>query len=130
MSRGKIISNPDLTVGADNKQRWNQPAHRRHGFHNAHRLFRRGLMVRSREVLVLGSAEQDLCAAVPGLADLIFHPAFSAFCCLKGDQIIMEKAAEDFSTTTRPGPIMYGDPISRSASPSLRLLSFGITSGL
>ena len=98
MSSGKIISNPDLTVGADNKQRWNQPAHRRHGFHNAHRLFRRGLMVRSKEVLVLGSAEQDLCAAVPGLADLISHPAFSAFCCLKGDQIIMEKAAEDFST--------------------------------
>lgn len=97
MSPAKIIPNPDLAVGADNKQRWNQPAHRRHGFHNAHRLFRRSLMVRSREVLVLDRAELDLCTAVPGLSGLLSHPAFSAFCCLRGNRIVMEAAAEDFS---------------------------------
>ncbi len=95
----RIIPNPDLTVGADNKQRWNQPAFRRHGFHNAHRLFRRCLMIRSREVLVLEPAEQDLCAQVPGLAELLAHPAFSAFCCLNGNRILMERAATGFSTT-------------------------------
>jgi CubicO group peptidase (beta-lactamase class C family) len=97
MSPAKVIPNPDLAVGADNKQRWNQPAHRRHGFHNAHRLFRRSLMVRSREVLALDRAELDLCAAVPGLSSLLAHPAFSAFCCLRGNRIVMEAAAEDFS---------------------------------
>ena len=33
------IPNPDLAVDDSNKQRWNRPAHRRHGFHNAHHLF-------------------------------------------------------------------------------------------
>ncbi|CUH46963.1 serine hydrolase domain-containing protein [Ruegeria atlantica] len=99
MSRLRVIPNPDLTVGPDNKQRWNQPAHRRHGFHNAHRLFRRSLMVRSRNVLMLETADQDLTATVPALADLLAHPAFSAFCCLRGGQVIMEQAAPDFSTT-------------------------------
>ena len=45
--------NPDLTVGADNKQGWNQPTGRRHGFHNAHLLFRRTMTIRSRRVLDL-----------------------------------------------------------------------------
>ena len=56
-------------------------------------------MVRSKEVLLLTPADQDLCARVPGLADLLSHPAFSAFCCLQTDRIIMERAAQDFSTT-------------------------------
>ncbi len=47
MTGPKVSPNPDLTVGPDNKQRWNQPPHRRHGFHNAHRLFRRSFMVRA-----------------------------------------------------------------------------------
>lgn len=100
MTRSRIIPNPDLEVGDDNKQRWNQPSNRRHGFHNAHRLFRRGLMVRSRNVLVLERAEQELCFAVPELHDLLNHPAFSAFCCLKENRIVMEKAASDFSVTS------------------------------
>ncbi len=99
MSRLKIIPNPDLAVGDDNKQRWNQPEFRRHGFHNAYRLFRRCLMVRSREVLQLEAAEQNLCTRVPELAQMLAHPAFSAFCCVKNDQIILEKAADDFSTS-------------------------------
>ncbi len=99
MSRLKIIPNPDLAVGDDNKQRWNQPEFRRHGFHNAYRLFRRCLMVRSSEVLQLEAAEQNLCARVPELAQMLAHPAFSAFCCLKNDKIILEKAANDFSTS-------------------------------
>ncbi len=99
MSRNRIIPNPDLAVGNDNKQRWNQPEFRRHGFHNAYRLFRRCLMVRSREVLQLEAAEQNLCARVPELAQMLAHPAFSAFCCLKNDEIILEKAANDFSTS-------------------------------
>lgn len=100
MNKPKTTQNPDLAVGPDNKQRWNQPAHRRHGFHNAHRLFRRALMVRARDVLVLEPAPEDLCAAVPELADFLNHPAFSAFCCLRGNRIVMETAAPDFSVTS------------------------------
>lgn len=99
MTNANIVSNPDLTVGAGNRQRWNQVAHRRHGFHNAHRLFRRTLMVRSRNVLMLEPAPQDLSEHSPELAQLIADPAFSAFCCLRDNKIIMESAAADFATT-------------------------------
>ena len=98
MNTPNVVPNPDLTVGPDNKQRWNQPAHRRHGFHTAHLLFRRALMVRARSVLMLDPAHRDLTRTVPALADLLDHPAFSAFCCLRGGQVIMERAAADFST--------------------------------
>lgn len=100
MTGSRIISNPDLTVGADNKQRWNQPAHRRHGFHNAHRLFRRTMMVRSRNVLMLEPASQGLSDPPPGLRELLAHPAFSAICCVRGDRILMEGAADDFAVTS------------------------------
>ncbi|MFT5894808.1 MAG: CubicO group peptidase (beta-lactamase class C family) [bacterium] len=100
MSDARIVSNPDLTVGEDNKQRWNQVAHRRHGFHNTHHLFRRTLMIRSRNVLMLAPALQELPNNIPEFSELIAHPVFSAFCCLRDGNIIMEAAAPDFSTTT------------------------------
>ena len=100
MSGARIIPNPDLTVGADNKQRWNQPAHRRHGFHNAHHLFRRTLMVRSQNVLMLEPSKEGLHDQPAGLQDLLDHPAFSAICCIQGNRIVMEAAADDFTTTT------------------------------
>jgi CubicO group peptidase (beta-lactamase class C family) len=99
MSPARIIPNPDLTVGDDNKQRWNQPTHRRHGFHNAHLLFRRTRMVRSRNVLMLDTAPQVNLSDIPGLRDLMAHPAFSAICCIQDGRILMEAAAEDFSVT-------------------------------
>lgn len=96
--------NPDLAVGADNKQRWNQPAHRRQGFHKAHRLFRRALMVRARDVRALNPVEEDRLSLVPALRELIEHPAFSALCCVQDDQIMIESAASDFAAT-RPHSI-------------------------
>ena len=74
-------------------------AHRRHGFHNAHNLFRRSKMVRSRNVLVLEPASKQLTQQVPELSDFLDHSAFSAFCCLRAGQILMEVAASDFSVT-------------------------------
>jgi len=94
-----VVSNPDLTVGEDNKQRWNQAAHRRHGFHNAHRLFRRALTVRSRQVLTLEENTRDLASEIPELATLMAHPAFSAFCCLRKNEMVVEASASDFSST-------------------------------
>ena len=99
MKKHKTISNPDLTVGKNNKQRWNQPKHRRHGFHNAHRLFRRALMIRSRNVLVLASQPNASIQNHPGLKKLMRNSAFSAVCCIRGDKILIEAAAGDFSTS-------------------------------
>ncbi len=97
MGKYQIISNPDLTVGKNNKQRWNQADHRRHGFHNAHRLFRRALMVRSRDVLVLGSDPNISIQNHPKLKKLMHNPAFSAVCVIRDDKVLMEAAAADFS---------------------------------
>jgi CubicO group peptidase (beta-lactamase class C family) len=97
MGKYQIISNPDLTVGKNNKQRWNQADHRRHGFHNAHRLFRRALMVRSRDVLVLGSHPNISIQNHSKLKKLMHNPAFSAVCVVRDDKVLMEAAAADFS---------------------------------
>jgi CubicO group peptidase (beta-lactamase class C family) len=92
----KRYSNPDLTVGADNKQRWNQPAHRRHGFHQAHRLFRRAAMVRARQVLALKADDDRRLAAIPEVARLLADPAFSALACVRGERILLQTHAADF----------------------------------
>ena len=99
MKNHQVIPNPDLTVGKNNKQRWNQAGHRRHGFHNAHRLFRRAFMVRSRNVLVLESQLDTSIQSHPDLKKLMRNSAFSAICCIRDDQILMEAAADDFSTS-------------------------------
>jgi len=99
MSGARIVPNPDLTVGEDNKQRWNQPKHRRHGFHNAHHLFRRTLMVRARNVLMLDPAQEQPLQQVPKLRELLAHPAFSAICCIQEGRVLMEAAADDFAVT-------------------------------
>jgi len=97
MSAQNIYTNLDLTVGEGNKQRWNQAAHRRHGFHNAHRLMRRMLMLRSRHVLGLVEDFQDVAGKVDGLTDLLGNPAFSALTCLQGNRVVFERSAADFS---------------------------------
>ena len=99
MKNHQVIPNPDLTVGKNNKQRWNQAGHRRHGFHNAHRLFRRAFMVRSRNVLVLESQLDTSIQNHPDLKNLMSNPAFSAICCIRDDKILVEAAADDFSTS-------------------------------
>ena len=99
MKHHQTITNPDLTVGKDNKQRWNQARHRRHGFHNAHRLFRRAFMVRSRNVLVLEHQLNTSIQNHPDLKKLMHNSAFSAMCCIRDDKILMEAAADDFSTS-------------------------------
>ncbi len=104
MQNYNTIPNPDLTVGENNKQRWNQARYRRHGFHNANILFRRALMVRSREILVLRPCETPSISISPDLQGLMSHPAFSALCCIHEDEIVLEASADDFSTT-RPHSI-------------------------
>jgi len=90
------IPNPDLSVGADNKQGWNQPAHRRHGFHNAHLLFRRALMLRADQHLVLEPAECSVLTDRPEVATLTGRPEFSALVCVRGTDVVLSRHAPDF----------------------------------
>ena len=99
MKNCQLISNPDLTVGKNNKQRWNQANHRRFGFHNAYKLFRRAFMVRSRNILVLESNPSPDIQKHSKLKKLMNDPAFSALCIIRDNQILMEAAAPDFSTS-------------------------------
>ena len=99
MKNCQLISNPDLTVGKNNKQRWNQANHRRLGFHNAYKLFRRAFMVRSRNVLLLESSPNPDIQKHSQLKKLMNETAFSALCIIRDNQILMEAAASDFSTS-------------------------------
>jgi CubicO group peptidase (beta-lactamase class C family) len=93
----KTTPNPDLSVFADNKQRWNHPTYRRHGFHNAHRLFRRQWMFRARNVLLLEDRPDAALADLPEIARLTSHSAFSALVVAQGDTILLSRSAADFS---------------------------------
>lgn len=90
------IPNPDLVVGPDNKQRWNRAGYRRHGFHNAHTLFRRALMLRAGKQFVLRKADCPRLADRPEFGILIGRKEFSALVCARGDEIILSRHAEDF----------------------------------
>ncbi|MCB2135759.1 MAG: beta-lactamase family protein [Rhodobacteraceae bacterium] len=91
--------NPDLAVRADNKQGWNQPENRRHGFHNAHNLFRRALMVRSDSVLRLTDQPDEDIGRKVRETGIIGHPAFSALVIARGDAVLFAAHADDFSLT-------------------------------
>ena len=91
-------TNPDLSVGADNKQGWNQPHQRRHGFHNAHEIFRRTLMVRARRVLDLTDRPDAALAAKAQALGITSDPAFSALVIAQGTDVLFQAAAADFAT--------------------------------
>ena len=56
-------------------------------------------MVRSRNVLVLESQLDTSIQSHPDLKNLMSNSAFSAICCIRDDKILMEAAADDFSTS-------------------------------
>jgi CubicO group peptidase (beta-lactamase class C family) len=89
--------NPALCVGADNKQGWNQPAARRHGFHNAHLLFRRTMMFRARRVLTLTDARSAAIDAAVIATGVTANPAFSALVVAEGNSLLHQSHAADFA---------------------------------
>lgn len=89
-------SNPDLTVVADNKPRWNTPDHRRAGFHNLYRNVRYGMSLRADHVLTL---EECIDRRIGDRADvrrLTGSQIFSAMVVLRGQQILHEAYAPEF----------------------------------
>ncbi|MEM9912559.1 MAG: serine hydrolase domain-containing protein [Pseudomonadota bacterium] len=92
----KRVSNPDLTVGPGNKPRWNQPAHRRQGFHNAHLIFRRTATFRAKRVLQLGRATDSELVQHPAVLELGKRPEFSGLCLMRYNEILVHEQAADF----------------------------------
>ena len=88
--------NPDLTVGADHKPRWNSADGRRHGFHNLHRIARYVQSFRAADVLSLHRDTDVALAARPDVARLTGLPFFSAMVVLRGDRVLFERYAPDF----------------------------------
>lgn len=88
--------NPDLAVGADRRPRWNSAPHRRHGFHNLHKLARYAQSYRAAQVLDLRLAA-DL--AIPQREDVrrvTGLPWFSAMVVTEGNRLLYESYAPDF----------------------------------
>ncbi|MCT8328210.1 serine hydrolase domain-containing protein [Albidovulum sediminis] len=90
------IPNPDLTVGKDNKQGWNQPDRRREGFHNGHARWRRMLMIRARRILSLRDTPDPRLSAAVEATGLTRNPAFSALVVAEGDRVLHSSHAGDF----------------------------------
>ncbi|MGB3316035.1 MAG: serine hydrolase domain-containing protein [Albidovulum sp.] len=88
--------NPALTVGPDNKQGWNQPQNRRHGFHNGHSLWRRVLTLQARRILTLHERPDPAIADAAARTGLTQHPAFSALVIAEGDRVLYSGHAPDF----------------------------------
>lgn len=88
--------NPDLTVGADARPRWNSAPHRRHGFHNLHRLSRYVQSFRAGRVWDLVRATDAAIAGRGDVARLCANPWFSAMVVAEGNRILYERYAPDF----------------------------------
>lgn len=90
------IPNPDLAIAADNKPRWELADHRRHGFHNLHRIARYSLSFRAPSVLPLVKQVDWTIGERPDVARFLAMPHFSAFVVVQGNRILYEAYAPDF----------------------------------
>ncbi|WP_185928377.1 serine hydrolase [Mesorhizobium sp. M6A.T.Ce.TU.016.01.1.1] len=90
------IPNPDLAIAADNKPRWELPDHRRHGFHNLHRIARYSLSFRAPSVMPLVKQVDWTIGERPDVARFLAMPHFSAFVVVQGNHILYEAYAPDF----------------------------------
>jgi CubicO group peptidase (beta-lactamase class C family) len=90
------LPNPDLTLGDDNKPRWNQPDFRRHGFHNLHRLARYVSSFRSARVMTLTKQTDLRIADLESVRHLTSIPEFSAMVVVRGAHMLFERYAPDF----------------------------------
>ncbi|MDX0321823.1 serine hydrolase [Sinorhizobium meliloti] len=92
----RSIPNPDLVTVCDNKPHWNQPDHRRNGFHNLHTTMRYAISLRSPGVLPLRKDIDWTIGERPDVARYLAMRHFSAFIVVRGDRILYEAYAPDF----------------------------------
>jgi CubicO group peptidase (beta-lactamase class C family) len=90
------IPNPDLIVGPGNKAQWSRADHRRHGFHNLHRIARYGLTLRAAHVMPFDKRMDLRIAELDAVRDLTALPWFSAMVVARDQHILFERYAPDF----------------------------------
>jgi len=89
-------ANPDLTVGADLRPRWNSAPYRRAGFHTLHRLTRYASQYRAGQVMDLRLSADLGLAARADVRALTASPWFSAMAVIQGNRLLYERYAPDF----------------------------------
>lgn len=89
-------ANPDLSVYADNKPRWNAPEFRRAGFHGLHRNSRYVIGLRSDRVLTLEKDADRRIAERDDVRRITASPIFSAMVVLRDQKVLHEAYAPDF----------------------------------
>ena len=97
--------NPSLVVIKDNKPRWYLPETRRDGYRNLHKINRYGLLLRSDLVLKLNNNNNPNIENISSVKKIINHKYFCSLLVGKGQDILYEKYASDFSIT-QPQTIM------------------------
>ena len=97
--------NPSLSIIKDNKPRWYLPETRRDGYKNLHKINRYGLLLRSDLVLKLNNNSNPNIENISSVKKIINHKYFCSLLVGKGQDILYEKYASDFSIT-QPQTIM------------------------
>jgi CubicO group peptidase (beta-lactamase class C family) len=85
-----------LALGAHNKAEWDQPALRRRGLRELHRLHRYGLSIRAPRVLELETCLDFRLHDIDALRWYLGHPFFTGIAVLVGQRIVLEHYAADF----------------------------------
>ena len=101
----EIKLNPSLNILRDNKPRWYLPETRRDGYRNLHKINRYGLLLRSDLVLQLNKNYVPKIGKISSVNKIINHKYFCSLLVGKGQDILYEKYADDFSIT-QPQTIM------------------------
>jgi CubicO group peptidase (beta-lactamase class C family) len=89
--------NGDLSVVEGNKSRWFTADYRRWGFHNLHRIARYAISLRSACVMKLEKRMDLRIAEDADVQQLTALPWFSAMIVVRGQHILFERYAADFS---------------------------------
>ena len=97
--------NPNLVVVRDNKPSWYLPETRRDGYKNLHKINRYGLLLRSDLVLKLKKNYDSKIENIPSVKIMTSHKYFCSLLVGRGQDILYEKYANDFSNT-QPQTIM------------------------
>src|SRR5687767_14576299 len=91
------IANPDLEVIEGNKSHWTHADHRRYGWHNLHQIARYCMSFRAARVMTLEKRMDLRIADRSDVRHLTSLPWFSAMVVIRGQHILFERYASDFS---------------------------------
>ena len=92
--------NRDLHADKGQYEKWNQPQNRRWSFHHLHTIVRYGFSLRAPEFLPLAPRLLTEIEQFDSVRELTGKSSFSALVALRGETIIYERYAADFSKTS------------------------------